>query len=381
MNLLHRSLLTSTALAVALVGPSLAHDLAEGLGVPQLAACLEDVDTAQAAFIRRGKIRQRASSSYRVVVVVGDDSGNNDVDHVEVELVPECSADSDSADSAVSASLAAAASAEAEVGEPTGITLELGSIAANGNKRFIGTFEDIRFGCPAPPQRSAMVSTMVGPDGTPHGEVRTEVLEIERDAPAATNVTLRRLDGTRFKLAVTVSNDFASEVAAVELGFVDYAGPSPLAADLSLEEVETSNARRRFTDATVAFEDPEAAVGETYVAVVDLKDAEGQSLGATEHEVVVWGGTYTEIQSLRAWVAEAQEREAQLVENLDQMSELAAELQRGVEEQPDTPIVHFNFTVDSFFDIWDGTEPYVPPPSPPPPSCTDPNVPPNTPCL
>lgn len=219
------------------------------------------------AFIRRGKIRQKPTAGYRVVVVVGDDSETNEVQTVDVTLP----------------------SVEGQpVPNVNEMTLPLKVIKENGNKRFV--YADLDFSEDAVNFSYQLTAVMKNADNQPVGEPFTETVEVEDDGDSRLrSVSIRQLDDVNFRLKVVIIGDDNNEVNSVDLLFVDFTGPEPIPTELTLNNPNVSGGKKVFKDSTLTFDDPSAAADEVYSLVVDLKDSEGDSLGSTEYSVVVEG--------------------------------------------------------------------------------------------
>lgn len=99
------------------------------------------------------------------------------------------------------------------------------------------------------------------------------------------DVTIEDIDGTNFELQVLVNS---SSVAPVDLTFTDYSAAEPIPTEVSLSDYEEQiDESRVFTLNTLTFDDPAAAVGESYTFVLDARDEQGQSLHQREWTVTV----------------------------------------------------------------------------------------------
>ena len=255
---------------VPLTAPLLA-DAAQSAGLHTVAASLQAAGVADAAFIRRGKIKQRNTVGYKVVVVVGDDVDAGEVNTVEVQL-----------------------ELDGEGGPaPMTLTVPLKQITNNGNKRFVFNQLDL----PADSGVGSsyqMTSTMKDAANQTVGEPWSQVVTVEDDGDAEVrSVTIRQLDATNFELRVLVVGDSEEDVAEVDVNILDLVGNAALPESLSLSEPGRSGGRAVFTDQTLTFEAPDLAADEVYSVLVDLKDSARASLGSFEAEVVVQGiGTF-----------------------------------------------------------------------------------------
>lgn len=219
------------------------------------------------AFIRRGKLRKKQTVGYKVVVVVGDDSTENQVQTVDVHI-PDVE--------------------NQPIPSPNTMTLPLKVTKENGNKRFV--FRDLSFSEDAVNYAYEMTSTMKDANNKQVGEPLTTTVEVEDDGDnRVRSVSIRQLDETNCRLKVVVVGDSENKVASVDVIFSDYAGPEPIPAELTLYEPIVKGGKKVFKDMTFTFDDPAAAADEVYTVIIDLKDAEGISLGSTEYNVVVEG--------------------------------------------------------------------------------------------
>ncbi len=212
MNSMRTLVLSLMAVAMLQVVPPLASDAARTVGLDGLSAALEGVGAAEAAFIRRTKIKQRASGLYRVVVVVGDDSTNNEVSRVEVTIpglsdsggsVGGSGDTSDTSDTSTgaSASLGASAGATAEDGsgdtgsdDPDTAVLALKVVKSNGNKRFV--YKDLTFSDGWKFQGSTVdvIVTMYNELGEQVGDPLDLTVEFEGDENTPTEAAMLRED-------------------------------------------------------------------------------------------------------------------------------------------------------------------------------------------
>lgn len=219
------------------------------------------------AFIRRGKIRQKPTLGYRVVVVVGDDSETNEVQTVDVTLP----------------------SVEGQpVPNVNEMTLPLKVVKENGNKRFV--YADLDFNEDAVNFSYQLTAVMKNADNQPVGDPFIKTVEVEDDGDSRLrSVSIRQLDDVNFRLKAVIVGDDNNEVGSLDISFIDFTGPEPIPTELSLSNPKVSGGKKVFKENTLTFDDPAAAADEFYLMIVDLKDAEGNSLGSTEYSVVVEG--------------------------------------------------------------------------------------------
>ena len=256
---------TFTLLGAALltsVAPPVMSDLAQSAGLDDIAMQLDSYGVAEAAFIRRSKIRQKTTSGYRVVVVVGDDSTNNEVNTVDVAIAPLEGSPAPDCDSS--------------------ITLPLKVVKENGNKRFV--FNQLDFDENSVNFSYTVTVTMRNELGEPVGEPMTETVEVEDDGDTRLrSVRIRQLDESNYELRTTLVGDWDKEVGSVDVIFSDFSGSQPIPGEISLTESTTTDGKRVFTTSTLTFEDPAFAADEVYNLVVDLRNHDGSSLGSSEH--------------------------------------------------------------------------------------------------
>lgn len=262
------ALLTALPLGLALhLAPAAGAELAATAGLPGIAQELGEVGTANAAFIRRGKIRKRVSVGYKVVVVVGDDADTNDVSEVEVVLDPAPGAPEPSART---------------------ITLPLKVVKANGNKRFV--YKDLTFSDDPTAWGLDMTSTMLDADGFQVGDVDERTVEVEDADPMGTrSVGIQQLDDTNFQLKVVVGSDFDEQVARIQVEFTDLVGNPVIPEAVELEATSRNGGKAVFTTSTLTFEDPSSAVDQPYGVIVTLLRDDNVSLGSSDYEIVVEG--------------------------------------------------------------------------------------------
>lgn len=280
MKLFPTALSALAIVATLPLAPSLVSTAAGSLGLTSLAAQADSIGTAEAAFIRRSVVKQvtnaNGSVQYRVIVVVGDDTVTNEVDRVEVSI----------------------SSPPGTEGAPTpstsALVLPLKVVKANGNKRFVNA--ELTFSGSALGHQYLLTSTMRDVDGNlvgaPVRELAT-VTEVGPDDPDAgpeiQSVIIKRINDNNFVLKVVVDNDLAATVASVDVIFVDFTGPAPIPTEINLTNPTLNEDRGIFRMRTLTFEDPQAAVGEIYNVVVDMKGRDGKSLGYSEEGIYVEG--------------------------------------------------------------------------------------------
>lgn len=261
------------------IAPSLGSEAARAIGADGLAADLDGVGTAQAAFIRRSKLKRKRTAGYRVVVVVGDDVENNDVDSVDVTFdlaagqpVPE----------------GGTLSCDADDNCSTTVNLALKVVKPNGNKRFV--FKDLDFSEDPDDFSYNTTTTLTDADGLAVGVPVTSTLEVEDDAGLAVrDATIRRVDATSFEVQVVVLGDFDDEVAEIYFSIDDYSGPDPEPDDsFVMSDPVVTGGTKVFTE-TIEFSDPDATPGEVYTSIIQFVDAEAV-LGLVTVEDIVVGG-------------------------------------------------------------------------------------------
>ena len=235
---------------------------------------LDGIGAAQAARIRAFKAdakeiaKTTGQRSYRLVVVVGDDSVDNAVDSVRVSLRPV---------------------GDAPPPVAPRVLLPLKVVKDNGNKRFVNT--SLAFDGDAIGASYVLTATMLDVDGGAVGVTVTSTVQVEDALPTKlASVAIRSLDATSFKLRVVVSGDDDHEVHSADVRFVDITGTAPLPTELRLVDPTTDGDTRVFVMKTLTFEKPAAAVGAKYNLLIDLKDAAGKSLGDARTWTVVVNG-------------------------------------------------------------------------------------------
>lgn len=249
---------------LAPLGSSLLAEVAEFGGMPALSASLDAVGAAEAAFIRRGKIKMRATIGYKVVVVVGDDSTSNEVETVDVELIPQLG------------------------GEPVQQTLRRKTIKPNGNKRYV--FSSVTPGGFEPGDAVTLKATARNAQGGAVGQPWSKVVEVEDDGDATIrSVGIQQLDATNFQLKVLVVGDSEQQAARVDVNIVDLVGNAAIPESVSIDNPGRSGGRAVYLDQTLTFEDPSSAVDEVYSVVAGIYDDNSTWLSGAEFEVVVQG--------------------------------------------------------------------------------------------
>ena len=323
MTLFRHGALALVALGLSQIGPSALGALADAAGMHAVAADLGSYGAAEAAFIRGGAIKVK-TDSYRVIVIVGEDTAENQVEAVRVTIKP----DGDSP-----APL-----------EPQ-LTLPLRAVKENGNKQFAYNLLD--FAGPAVNRRYSMTMTMLDVKGAPVGETKTMTVEVEDDGDARVRaVAIRQLNEQDFQLRVVVVGDQEAAVQAVQVKFSDdFEGPAPESFALTLPLVRGEEGRRIYAVRDLHFEVPQKAEDNAYNLVVDLIDGQGKSLGAAEFTAVVDGGTYGEIVDLTQDLGACQSKTGPLtdfaftsIDAADQGLELSAALQGLVDGLPDDAV-------------------------------------------
>jgi hypothetical protein len=252
-------------LGAPLIAPA-AADLAGAAQLPALAAVLDAEAVAEAAFIRRSKLKQRPSIGYKVVVVVGDDAADDEVSTVHVDLAVE-----DGGPQPLS----------------NGFDIPLRGTKDNGDKRFV--FNGADFDCDAVGSSVTITTTMLGPDGQAVGEpdVRTVTVQDDGDARMR-SVRIEQVDDTNFQVRALVVGDDEHDVASVALELTDLIGNTPIPENPTLSLLGRNGAKATF-GGEITFEDPASAADEPYGVVANLLDSNGNSLGASDYEIVVEG--------------------------------------------------------------------------------------------
>jgi len=281
-------------LAAFLVLPTLASDLVGAAGFDRLSDELSAVGAAEAAFIRRSKLKKRRTSGYRVVVVVGDDAVTDEVAAVDVVIPHVPGAPVPSGGTTV---------CDGDGTCETQVTLDLKVVKGNGNKRFV--FNQLEFSDDAVNFSYPVTSTMKDAADQPLGSPVTSVIEVEDDGDSRVrSVVIRQLDETNFLLKALVVGDFAGEVAEVWICITDYEGPDPEPDEcFDLANPEVDGGKRVFSTETMSFSNPALAVDEVYTMTVELRGANHELIGASVMEVVVEGFDEALIVQLQAELA------------------------------------------------------------------------------
>lgn len=214
------------------------------------------------AFKRRGKLKQ-VGLGYNVITTVTGD--NEDVVH-SVDVILE------------------QITPEEPIPSPNDMALALKS----ESKRFV--FSDLTFSDNAAGFSYKMTSVMKDINNKPIGEPLTETVEVEPFngiSVRAVTITQRKANPELFRLKTVIVGDHSNQVASVEVIFSDFSGPEPIPTEVTLTDPTVNGGKKVFKDNTLTFDDPNAAIYEEYLVIVDLKDAEGTSLNSSEHSVVV----------------------------------------------------------------------------------------------
>jgi hypothetical protein len=276
---MHRSLLALPLALLLGMAPALSSDAARAVGLDGLAEGLESVGAAEAAFIRRSKIKKKRTSAYRVVVVVGDDSTSNEVETVDMVIahVPDQPAPTGGTTTCD------------DLGNcDTTVTLPLRVVKANGNKRFV--FKDLDFSEDATNFSYSVTTTMKDAEGQPVGQPKTSTIEVEESGDIRLrSVIVRQLDETLFEMRAVVVGDFTDSVHEVWVCVTDYEGPDPEPDDCFTLTSPVVDGGKKVFSTEMSFSEPAAAADEVYQTTVDLRDSSLASLGATEQEIVVQG--------------------------------------------------------------------------------------------
>jgi hypothetical protein len=274
-----RSLLLALPVAILMgIAPPLASDAAHVVGLDGLAEDLGSVGTADAAFIRRTKLRKKRTVGYRVVVVVADDEAN-EVDSVDVSIAhgpdqPTFTGGVTSCDDDGQCS--------------TDVTLRHRTIKANGNKRFRFNdldVDDIPYG-----YSYSVTTTLVDAEGLPLGPPESSTLEVEEAAPMGLrDATIRQVDDTFFEFKAVVLGDFDDTVQQVYATLDQYTGPDPEPDDsFAMGEPVVTGGTKVFSH-LLSFSGPATAVGELYTTAVQFVDADGVVGAAIWVDIVVEG--------------------------------------------------------------------------------------------
>jgi hypothetical protein len=367
------------------VAMDMASEVASLAGLQTVAAQLDTAGTAEAAFIRRGKLKKKRTAGYRVVVVVGDDTTNNEVHTVDVAF-PALDGGGSIPDVTINKGTHARVRFVQNPGVPVlisswGAVLEMVWNPPSGPVTAAAVLESPE---PFAPGATANVVTDSGLKATvrvkANGTLKVTVFHEDKawDATALGDVsisdgdmthvlvqgmTTRRykanvdtsevpgdLDGLGYTLAVEAKDEagnvldsstqtlvvgddpvgpalFKSRIsdsegdvrlvtwtdgdggAALDVSVVDDAGKALLGA---IDEMPVGFARL-YSDRTLTFEDPTLAADEAYAAVVDLRSADGSSLGAAEVTLVVEGLDVVDPQGTGFTVGPTDDRSAGLI--------------------------------------------------------------------
>jgi len=262
-----RSLFTKSLFALLTLAMIPATPLLGGAASDLGISSLADLGTAEAAFIRRGKLKQKAVVGYKVIVVVGEDEADNEVDTVEVSFNP---------------------SPGDPVPDSSTVTLSLRKVKPNGNKRYV--YADLTFSEDAVGSTIETVVTMKDAAGGTVGTPETLMLETEDDGDASVrSVVIRQLDATNFLLKTVVVGDDDDDVDRVDITITDYVGNAAIPESVSVTSFSGTDGKKVFKMSTLTFEDPGTVPDEVYSLLVSLIDAEGETLSTEEIDVVVEG--------------------------------------------------------------------------------------------
>lgn len=214
-------------------------------------------------YIRTGKLKQSIDSKYSAITIVADDI--EDVVHsVDVTIEP------------------------ITLEEPTPSPTNMASTLKSETKRFV--YNDLTFSDNAAGFSYKMTSVMKNIDNNPIGEPLTETVTVEPSGDItvrSVTITQRKANPDLFRLKTVIASDHDNKVASVEVIFSDFSGPEPIPTEVTLIDPKIDGGKKVFKDNTLTFDDPSSAIYEEYIVIVDLKDAEGISIGASEHIVVV----------------------------------------------------------------------------------------------
>lgn len=219
------------------------------------------------AFIRRASIKKKATTGYRVAVVVSDDVDTDTVKTVDVEIP----------------------TVEGQPVPSTNImTLPLRVVRENGNKRYV--FADLEFSEDAVDVAYSLKGTMKDENDQSVGEPVEVELEVVGDGDSRIRTaTIRQINATQFRLRIVVVGDSEEQVDRVEIEFADFSGPTPLPEQLELVNPRIDGGKKVFIDKTLTFEEPAEAADQIYGVVIDLIGVGGEFLGSTEYSIVVEG--------------------------------------------------------------------------------------------
>lgn len=268
MRLLRLFVFSLCLVAGAPLGSTFLAGAADAVGLSSLSASLDSVGSAEAAFIRRLILRKRPSIGYKTVVVVGDDA-DDAVETVKVELTP-------------------VSGPEPSV---SSFTVPFQRQLENGNKRFV--FNDLHFPTNAIGTSYTVTTTLLDALGEPL-EVKVEDTTVGDDGEARlrSGGVIRKIDRlsniiSTYDFRGVVVGDIEADVARLDVAFTDYSGPAPIPTEFTVEYPARTGGKAVFRAENLTFDDPDAAVDETYTVVVEMKDAAGVSLGSTEMDIVV----------------------------------------------------------------------------------------------
>jgi hypothetical protein len=215
------------------------------------------------AIIRRGKLQQTQTVGYNAITIVDNDTEDvvNTVDVILEVINPE---------------------------EPIPAPNDMALTLKSESKRFV--FNDLNFSANAAGFSYKMTSVMKDINNKPVGEplIETVVVEPSNDISVrAVTITQRKANPELFRLKTVIVGDHSGKVASVDVIFSDFSGPEPIPTEVTLTDPKIDGGKKVFKDNTLTFDDPNAAIYEEYVVIIDLKDAEGTSLGSSEQSVVV----------------------------------------------------------------------------------------------
>lgn len=279
VKLLQRITLALLALVLSEVAPSTAAQLTGALGLTELSVSIASVGTAQAAFIRRCKIKVMTSTHYRLSVVVGDDATADVVRSVSVAIQPESTGPKPLVSSVV---------------------LPFKATTDNGNKHF--SMDQLEFAANAVNSRYTLTMIMLDAKGVQVGDKKVSTVEVDDDGDARVrSLSINQLDPANFQVRAVIVGDLEEAVASIRVKFTDdYEGPAPLSSSVMLSPGYGREGLRVFTLRSLKFADAVGANDEAYNVVIDLQNAAGVSLGSSERSVVVDGGAWAELADLQA---------------------------------------------------------------------------------
>lgn len=93
------------------------------------------------------------------------------------------------------------------------------------------------------------------------------------------------IDGTNYKLEVKLIN--APNAERLDIIFSDYSGTEPIPTEVTIDNYVDNQTVREFVFNELTFDDPNAASGEVYTVILDLKDSIGQSIKSFEFDIIV----------------------------------------------------------------------------------------------